>query len=254
MPFRILFALCLALLSLPAAAVTHVTVWNYYNSLPFYNPVNRDGLAPALVSYLNVKLAGRYQLELRTVPRARLNFMLEQQHEQGAVLLAPSVVFDLPRYKAYKWSPPILHDRQELVSPADSPVEFSSPDTLKTLRLGGMLGHNYPALQQQVDAGTLSIYRVSNEGQLFDMLLAGRLDAGTMAATSLDYWAHTHTELAPRLHRSSRNLGQFTRHLLYSPGMGLAQHDIDKVLREAAGDPAWLAIFATYGLAPLAHH
>lgn len=247
---RALLAICLSLLLSPLHAATQITVWNYYNSPPFYDATSSAGLTPALVAYLNQALAGRYQLELHTVPRARLNALL-QQHAQGIIFLAPSVAFGQAEYRAYQWSPPLLVDRQELVSPADSPVEFQSPDTLKPLRTGGILGHVYPALQAQIEEGSLSIYRVSNEAQIIDMLLAGRLDAGTMAATSLDYWMQQHPALAPRLHRSSRNLGQFTRHLLYTPGLQTARIAIDQALREAAGDPAWRAVFAQYGLQAL---
>ncbi|MES2262534.1 MAG: hypothetical protein V4724_28760 [Pseudomonadota bacterium] len=242
-------AVCAWLLALPARASEQLTAWSYYNSPPYAVRDARDGLVPAVIAYLNTALAGRYAFTLKLLPRARLNLALAERR-RGVVLFAPSAVFTGPAYSDYSWSVPLLHDRQELVSPAWNPVDFKSADALAGLRIGGMLGHNYPLLQKSIDAGALSVHRLNSETQPLDMLMVGRLDAATLATTSIDYWLHLHPAHAAHIHRSSDGLGEFTRHLLFTPGQQGARDACDQVLRHAVHDPAWKAIFARFGLTP----
>jgi polar amino acid transport system substrate-binding protein len=229
----------------PARGQTRLAAWHYYQSAPFELP--GGGLLADLTDYLNRALEGRLVLTLNYLPRPRLNMMLQRQAD-GVIVLAPSTVFTGPAFRNFLWSLPIMADRQELLSLASRPVEYTTANALAGLEIGAIRGHNYPALQVAQQNGRLSTYALTGEQQMLDMLLAGRLDAITMATTSADYLLHQRTGLAGRIHRSRKSLDSFTRHLLFTPGQHEAQRACDAVLRKARGDPAWHDLFRHYGL------
>ena len=229
----------------PALAQTHIAAWHYYQSAPFELP--GGGLLADLADYLNRALEGRFRLDLSYLPRPRLNMLLQRQAD-GVIVLAPSTVFAGPAFRNFLWSLPIMADRQELLSLASRPVEYTTAAALAGLEVGAIRGHNYPALQVAQQQGRLSTYALTGEQQMLDMLLAGRLDAITMATTSADYLLHQRTGLAERIHRSRKSLDSFTRHLLFTPGQHEAQRACDAVLRKARSDQAWHDLFRHYGL------
>ena len=238
-------ALAAASAARPALAQTRLAAWHYYQSAPFELP--GGGLLADLADYLNRALAGRFRLDLNYLPRPRLNMLLQRQAD-GVIVLAPSTVFTGPDFRNFLWSLPIMSDRQELLSLASRPIEYTTPAALAGLQLGAIRGHNYPALQAAQEHGRLSTYALTGEQQMLDMLLAGRLDAITMATTSADYLLHQRAGLAARIHRSHKSLDSFTRHLLFTPGQHEAQRACDAVLHKARSDPAWHALFRRYGL------
>ncbi len=247
LPRRGVLALLLAMAAGRAsAAPEQINAWTYLDSPPYItDDASQAGLMRDLVDYLNHALAGRYRFKLVVIPRARLNLMLARG-DRGVVLLAPSVVFDGP----YLRSAALLDDRQELLSRRDHPVEYRGPGSLNQITLGGMLGHSYPFIQADIDAGHIRMHRVQNESALLKMLLARRLDAVTMAATSARYLAHISPQAQANLHYSHASLGSFTRQLMFQAGMQAERDAINPVLRAMADDPAWRATLARYGLLP----
>jgi len=252
-PSRRLLLRCAAGLSAaalvrPASAQTRLAAWHYYQSAPFELP--GGGLLADLTAYLNRALQGRFQLNLSYLPRPRLNMMLQRQAD-GVIVLAPSTVFTGPAFRSFLWSLPIMADRQELLSLASRPIDYTTAAALTGLEIGAIRGHNYPALQAVQQSGRLSTYALTGEQQMLDMLLAGRLDAITMATTSADYLLHQRAGLAAHIHRSRKSLDSFTRHLLFTPGQHAAQRACDAVLSKARSDPAWHALFRHYGLSAI---
>lgn len=243
---RAVLALLLATAAGRAAAAPDINAWTYLDSPPYItDAATNSGLARDLVDYLNRALAGRYRLKLAVIPRARLNLMLERG-DRGVVLLAPSVVFPGP----YLRTDALLDDRQELLSRKENAVDYSGEDSLTGLRLGGMRGHSYPFIQAGIDAGRITVLRAQSEAALMKMLMLKRLDAVTMASTSARYLAKLYPEAQTGVHYSPNNLGRFTRQLMFQVGMQAERDAVNRVVRGMAGDPAWRATLARYGLVP----
>lgn len=230
--------------------IKQIDAWSYYNSPPFLTDEGHgDGLCRDLVNYLNAKLAGQYKIELSLIPRARLNAMLERG-TPGVVVFAPSVVFGGIESGRYLWSLPLLADRQMIISLQRHPIEFTGASALYGINLGGVLGHIYPAIQTEIDAGRIQLQRPANERSLYNMLLFGHVEAITLAETSIKFLSSEQPQSRASLYYSRGDLGKFTRHLLFQPGMESARADFNVVIENMARDPAWLAILAKYGLSP----
>ncbi|MES2161831.1 MAG: hypothetical protein V4476_11810 [Pseudomonadota bacterium] len=231
-----------------AQPVEVIKAWTYYAAPPFMTDDKTGaGLDKDVVAYLNQKLAGKYEIRLMFLPRARLGSMLDQG-DQGMVLFAPSVIFGGPVEGKYHWTSALFNDRQDLVSRVSAPFEYDGPASLHNVRFGAMLGHVYPALAQDMDRTKIRAHRNNNEGALLRMLLMDRLEVITLADSSVRYLVKKDTRIAGKIYVSKQNLGNFTRHLMFQQGMDRERNDIEEVVLKMDGDPAWRAILKTYGL------
>ena len=225
-----------------------IKAWTYYSAPPFLTDSGSNaGLDRDLVNYLNRKLAGKYEIRLVFLPRARLGAVLDSG-DRGMVLFAPSVIFGGPAGGKYLWTSALFNDRQDLVSRSARPFEYDGPGSLQDVRFGAMLGHTYPALSEDMDSGKIRAHRNNNEGLLLRMLLMDRLDVITLADSSIRYLEKKDGRLDEKIHVSKQDLGNFSRHLMFQQGMDRERNDIGEVVAKMDSDPAWLAILKAYGL------
>jgi polar amino acid transport system substrate-binding protein len=236
----------------PAHAIERIKAHIYYTAAPFITEeATRSGLAMDLVNYLNRALAGKYEIELDVVPRARLAVLLEQG-DAGVVLFVPSVIFGGIDGGKYLWSAPLFLDRQELVSRHDQPFEFTGPPSLHNVRMGGVLGHSYPMLDAAIATGQIEVRRNMSEAALLKMLRYRRLDVVTLAGSSLRYYQNADPVLKDMFHVSRAGLGEYSRHLMFQENMKRQRDDFDAVVGKMGADLRWQAILAKYGLLPAA--
>ncbi|SMC27916.1 amino acid ABC transporter substrate-binding protein, PAAT family [Andreprevotia lacus DSM 23236] len=248
---RLLLALGLILLGMQSARAAQVIeAWSYYPAPPFQtDPATNAGLTADLVSYLNKALAGRYEIRLVLLPRARLNMMLENGGK-AMIVFAPSAIFGGPGGGRYLWSSPLLDDRQELLSRTNRPFEFTGPASLFNMHFGAMLGHAYPVIEKELETGQIHADRATSESSLLNMLLASHADVVTIPATAARYFVRAHPVYRQRLHFSRQHLGSYTRHLMFQQGMKKERDDVELVVRRMKTDPAWIATLKKYGLEP----
>jgi len=231
-------------------AVEVIEAWSYYLAPPFRMAGAADaGLSHDLVAYLNRALKDRYEVRLVHLPRSRLDMMLETE-QRAIVMFAPSVLYGTPRGDKYLWSQALLKDSQELISRADAPFQFENVPSLKSVRFAGLRGHLYPAIERELAAARVDIQRYNTESSLFSMLQAGRVDVVTAANSTYRHLVSQQPELASQLVLSRKNLGAFTRHLMFMRGMSKARDDFDAVIRRMPTDPEWIGILRQYDLEP----
>lgn len=244
-------ALALSLLLCRAAwAAASIEAWTYYPAPPFLtDQATNAGLTTDLVNYLNKALAGKYEIRLVLLPRARLNMMLEAG-DKAFVLFVPSAIFGGPNGGTYLWTSPLLADRQELVSRSKKPFEFAGPDSLVGIRFGSMQGHVYPVLAKEMESGKIRSDRATNEGSLISMLMAQHVDVITLPDSAIRYFTSVNPELKKGLSVSKQNLGEYTRHLMFQRGMNKERDDFEQVVRKMGTDPEWRAVLQKYGLDP----
>lgn len=247
----IVSAICALYLACGGALATQtIDAWNYYASPPFLtDPANNAGLSSDLVAYLNKALAGKYDIRLVLLPRARLQMMLDRG-DKAFVLFAPSVIFGGVDGGRYLWTAPLFNDRQELVSRKEHPFEFNGPASLFGVRLGAMVGHVYPMLAKEIEAGQIRPERSTNEVSLVKMLMLAHVDVITLANSSISYLMSNDAALKENLRFSKQNLGEYTRNLMFQQGMEKERDDFDRVVRTMDTNPVWITTLKKYGLEP----
>jgi len=121
-----------------------INVWNSYLTPPFYD--EESGLAADFVQLLN-ELATTYEFELRSIPRARLNFYLSKQHK----------------------------------------VNYKDPESIIGLKFGAVRGRDFKPLNPYFISKAIKRIDVNREEQILKLLIKGRIDVTSLPRTSINY-------------------------------------------------------------------
>ncbi len=249
---RLVLILTLALVPLVCGAQQQkVEVWTYHLSPPFILDDAR-GLSHAFVELLNDDPANgeRFHFELVELPRKRVDVRLARKRP-GVLLWATPRFFTTAQAAHGKWSQPLLIDQQDFVSLPDAPVEYEGPRSLHGLVLGGVLGHRYAALEEDIARGAITRQDVQTDLQNLQKLLSGRIDTLLIPRSTLLYYRKD--DPLSDLYVSDTPLYQFARHLLVNGPLGAPVMDyLDGFLNGLQSNPRWQILLFQYGLKPIA--
>lgn len=166
-----------------AAPATSYSVLNSYAQPPFVQvDSGAAGLAPTLVRLIQVEAKLPFALALETVPRKRLELMLQRRGFEGlALFLAPE--FLSVKAEEARWSVPVMVDENVLVSLR--PLQVSTPDDLAGLTLGGIAGHIYRVLGPYVESQRIKREDAPDHVSNLKKLCLGRVDFVVMSRSEL---------------------------------------------------------------------
>lgn len=244
-------AVCLglALASGAVAAEEMLTAYNTYQSVPFVT--EKGGLAQDLVGYLNQKLKGKYQFQLSSVPRERLNqTVINDPNFKGVVLLLNPLFVDDADRKKFLWSPAVMADSNAVISMASKKIEYTDPDSLKGTRFAGISGNRYAGLEDRFGKD-IQRENVGEEMTNIRKVAAGRADVTIMAFSTYRYLVKQIGESAKldtTLYVSSKPHAKFDRFLFVSKAEPALAKELDSVVGGMKSDPAWKAILTRYAI------
>lgn len=250
-----LLILLLALLpTTPAAAAAKpIRAFNTYEAAPFLI-AGKQGLVPELVDYLNRLLVGRYRLQLRNLPRARLlqQHLREPAQFDGVVmLLSPGFVGDAQQ-RDYLWSKPLFQDHNVLVMRAEQAPAEADRAWLQGKRLLAVRGQRLRLLDELVKNGQLQREDFNSELQTLQMVAAGRGDLTFMNRLMYRHLSRK-TGLGERLVAVPVPGGEagFTRHILVGRHVGELLAPLNAAIDALHCEPEWRTTAARYGFAAL---
>ncbi len=243
---RLALALLLSAVA-PAGAHTIVKAYNSYRGPPYVD--GKGGLASELVRYVNLKLEGRYTLQLVSLQRRQLNQLMEASagFDGVALFLSPAFIGDVPR-KRFHWSPPFLDDSNAIVSRIDNPVRYEGPASLVGLRFAGIYGNRYPGIDEYVGK---SLVRTNAPDAMSNLrkLVAGQADFTVMPRSSFRYLRRQmDREKLPvgQLQVGDKPFSQFGRHFVLAHDAGKLAAELDKIAAAMPCDRAWRSIALHY--------
>lgn len=247
--YRVLAISALGLLGANAIAEETLSAYNSYQSVPFV--VDKGGLAADLVTYLNGKLKGKYQFQLNTVSRERLNQVLEKEanFKGVALFLNPIFVNDADK-KKYHWTSPIMSDSNAVISLASNKVDYSSPDSLKGLKFAGVTGNRYAGLEDRFGKD-IQRENVTEELSNIKKIASGKADVTIMAFSTYQFLLKQlgdKNPLSSNLYLSSKPHAKFDRFLFASKEDAALGKELDAVVAGMKADPAWKSILVKYGM------
>ncbi|HJV02764.1 MAG TPA: hypothetical protein VJ752_19670 [Burkholderiaceae bacterium] len=229
-------------------ATETVSAFNSYMVAPYFIDAEH-GLAHALVARLNDRLAPRYRLSLRQIPRIRLDLseLNKESAFTGVVLfIHPRFVGDAARTR-FLWSRPLFTDCNLVISPKDAPLDYQGPASLEGLRFGAVRGYRYSILDDLVRAGKLLREDSQDELSGLNKVARRRLDM-TVVPYSIYSYAAAEQALAPLLYAAPRPLQCFSRHILVSRAHPALLRALDQAIEALATDPGWKAALASLHL------
>lgn len=248
---RLVLVLMFVLLPLICRAQQRIEVWTYHLSPPFILD-NAQGLSHAFVDLLNKDLGNRnrFRFELVQLPRKRVDVHLVRKRPGVLLWATPSFFTDAQKANG-KWSQPLLIDQQDFVSLPDAPFEYEGPESLHGLVLGGVLGHRYAELDEDIASGAITRQDVQTDQQNIQKLLSGRINTLLIPRSTLLYYRKE--QQLRDLYVSATPLYKFARHLLINGAPGKAVVDyLDKFLATLPTNPEWQILLFEYGLKPIA--
>ncbi|WP_419901254.1 hypothetical protein [Kiloniella sp.] len=222
-------------------------VYTYHNVPPFVTAVN-TGLSYDLLRYLNQHGEGRYTFKLNIVPRKRLDALLKTNSDIIVPWASPDWFGKDARTK-YAWTAPLMSDGNVYISQKQSPIDVKGTNDLQDLVLGGILGHHYSNLDDEVALGRISRMNARNERSLVRIVAGGRVDVGIIAESAARYlvWEE---KLEGQIYFSADNHSVYVRRIMLSGYLPRVHTFLDKLITQMSVDPEWLSIMSSYQLPP----
>ncbi|WP_421903318.1 substrate-binding periplasmic protein [Maridesulfovibrio sp.] len=195
-----------------ASAGQKINVWCYYCDPPFAIGTN-EGLKQDFVTLLNEEAKGEFSFELLSMSRKRLDLFLSEG--KSGIILFVSPIWMKEQGKAkFVWSPPILHDRNEIVSRRDNPVDYLGPKSVYGLTMAGVFGHKYKGLDEAIAQGKITRKDAASMDLNLRTVVENRgKDFTTIPNSVLGYLLHKYN-YEDRVYISPAPLTKYTRHIL----------------------------------------
>ena len=237
-----IFSALVLFFSKPSLAAEY-DLYSYHNVPPFITSPT-TGLSYDLVEYLNNKGEGRYRFKLNIVPRKRLDNILKENDAIIVPWVSPDW-FGKDARSRYDWTAPIISDGNVYMSLSERAIEIANLNDLQGMVLGGVLGHRYSGLDDEVAKGAFTRINATNEQNLIRMIAGGRADIGVMAESAARYlvWEEG---LVDKIYLASNKHSVFARRLLLSGTPSDLHLFLDGVITGMRSDPKWSTTIARY--------
>ena len=221
-----------------------VTFYNYHLVPPFLT-AERTGIIVDLTAYL--KARGITGLNLESIPRARLDIILNKSDFSGAILLVNPAWFEDTSESKFLWSKVIFHDADFIVSPANRKIEYKKPETLTGLTVGFVRNYKYPMFDSLIQSGQIKRFDGNNEESNLKMVAEGRLDAVTSAKSAAQFFI-SQLKIKDRIYISKAPINQYERRILLSRDQAKLKEQLDAIISKMPLDPEWQVILKKYEL------
>ncbi|MBF0144806.1 MAG: hypothetical protein HQL84_02280 [Magnetococcales bacterium] len=180
-----------------------IRLLTYHNHPPFVTG-HEQGVSYDLARMLTRFSAGRWNFQVRIVPRSRLDLELapwiqgrcsgEKRvddpacHDDWSLMwVNPSWGFGAGTGTTFRWVN-LFEDANAIISLKDTALDYQSPESLVGLRFGGMRGHHYLGLDPLIAAGRIQRIDGDHERENLVKLLMKRLDAVLLPESTTRYF------------------------------------------------------------------
>lgn len=203
------------------------------------------GLYPEMIAYLNqLKVAG-LEFSLETIPRKRLQVLLESGTLDGLVIgMMPKWVDDPMRVK-YLWTEPFANDSFVLVSSTKNPMFYDRIGVKAGARMGVTLGYVYPQVDEWIAHHKFIRDEAPTEERNLDKLMLGRVDAVIVSESILRYYAKSHKINAGIIIETLPGQ-QIERRFLVPKSKQSVFEKLAPAIKKVNADPAWRRIQSQY--------
>ncbi|MEW6989828.1 substrate-binding periplasmic protein [Colwelliaceae bacterium 6441] len=164
-----------------------VTIYAYHTKPPLIiDADNHQGMFYDVTKRLN-RASAKYHFELVSLPRKRVERMLDNGTLDGILLGVNPIWFADKDETKYLWTPRIFSDRDEVVSLLEQSIEFIKPQSLEGKIFGGVRGFYYYGISELIDENSIIEANTAHEVDLFAMLLNKRIDVAVISRSTFDH-------------------------------------------------------------------
>ncbi|MEJ6476855.1 transporter substrate-binding domain-containing protein [Pseudoalteromonas piscicida] len=164
----------------------------YHNKPPYITNLEASqGLYFDIAALINAHHSD-ITVEVRFVPRKRLDKLLEKKDFKGFVFGVNPAWFDDKKKQKYLWSSPLIFDTDEFISHVDQPFEYYHPSSLSGNYIGTMAGYYYRHLEQAKEYSNIRRVDVNSEQALLEMVIKKRVNIAIVSRSTTEYLSAKH--------------------------------------------------------------
>ncbi len=245
------FSACVVILVLGGTSLSasaepeQVTVWSYY-TIPPFAPDENPGLSDELIALMNKRAGGRFHFSLEIMPRKRIEQHLAL-NDAGLVLFISPEWLTPPEGSNAVWSGPMFVDRNGLLFSGKMPVDYTGPESLFGMTMGGVVGRKYKGVDPLVESGRIIREDALSEELNVLKLAERRIDFMTAPESVLRYLVEK-MDIADKVFFSSTPLFEYTRHILVNNTSPEVREFVLQFIHNLPVDPAWVMLKQRYQL------
>jgi len=228
-----------------AAAPERVAVYTYHTHPPFITG-EQEGLTFDLAKYLSEKSGGRFDFQVVSVSRPRLNEMIEGPDAMIVPWVNPAWFKDAEETR-YHWSErPLMEDANGIISHRDRSLIYEGPSSLAGLIFGGIRGHIYTGIDDFI-RNSETTRRVDADNHLanFKKLTKSRIGVTLTPESAARYLIKEHS-FSEELYLSPEPHSRYSRRVMVPNGRSDIMAVINEVLAASRDDEAWSRMFERY--------
>ncbi len=222
-----------------------ISVYSYHLKPPLIiDRENRQGLYFDFIDHLNEKSAGD-NFVLISVPRKRLERMLESDTMDGVLLGVNPVWFKDKGETRYFWTGRVFTDRDEIVSLKSSAIEYSDSHSIKNRIFGGVRGFYYHGINELVDNKQILRVDTAKETDLFRLLILKRIDVAVISRSTFDYQVKLN-QWQDKFHLSKTPHDIFDRRILVPKSQKNLYTKLSVIVDQLQYDKSWQMTLLKY--------
>ena len=148
----------------------------------------------------------------------------------------------------YIWTAPLLHERSQVISTIQNPVEYKGPEGLDGQVLVGVRGHTYVGLTELVEAGQIARTDVGSMEAALLFVAAQRADFAILPQHAVDSYLEKH-ELHSAVHIAEKPHAAYDRMVLITPSLVEQHPDVAQLVGDVLASSEWQDLLTRYDIA-----
>lgn len=235
---KLAIALSFILASAFARAQTEVTVFTYNDRPPFVvDKTKQDGLEYRLVQWLNTQ-GKAYHFTLKVVTGPEAKAMVAAKDMKGVLIGVSPAWFTEEVRNTWLWTPPVLWDRNVIISLTPIKIEYSGPSALEGRTLAGVKGFFYPGIMDAIKEGKIKRVDTDSEIASLEMVAAKKVDVTIISEWTLLY-AQLRLLMDGDFYMAGKPFQEFERKILVPPAMKDLHEYLTKILTDVKKNAGW---------------
>jgi polar amino acid transport system substrate-binding protein len=224
---------------LAAQAQTEITVFTYNDRTPFVvDQARKDGLEYRLCDWLTKESNGKYRFTLRVTTASDVRAKLDADALEGVLLgVNPAWFSEAIRTKSL-WTPPILFDKNVVISLASRKVDFKGPETLAGLRVALVKDWFYPEVAVAFTGFKALRVDFASEPLALKAMASGKADAALVSEWTFLY-EQLRGDLAGDFFTADKAASTFEREILVPASRKPLHADLTRYLTDIKKNPGW---------------
>ena len=221
-----------------AQAQTEVTVFTYNDRPPFIvDKAGQDGLEYRLVQWMN-RPGAPFHFTLKVVTGPEAKAMVAGKDLKGVLMGVSKAWFSEEVRDTWLWTPPILWDKNLVISLGGAKVDYAGPASLEGHHFAGVKGFVYPGIMEAIKAGKITREDADSEIASLNLVANHQADVTIVSEWTLLY-AQLRLVMDGDFYTANKAFQEFQRMILVPPAMKELHDYLTRLFTDVKNNAGW---------------